>query len=65
VRSNSKFESINDTAGAIFTDVRSVFLRCAETAHRFPHYASMHAQFPRHTDHRPNSKLALPTNLLA
>jgi hypothetical protein len=34
LRSNSKIESINDTATAIFTAGRSVFLRCAGTAFR-------------------------------
>jgi len=44
LRSNSKIESINDTAAAIFTAGRSVFLRCARNCvpRRLPDHAPMH-----------------------
>jgi hypothetical protein len=43
---------------------RLLALRRNRVPHRLPHHASMHAQLPRHTDHRPNAKLILPANLL-
>jgi hypothetical protein len=43
---------------------RLLALRRNCVPHCLPHHATVHAHLPRHTDHRPNAKLILPTNLL-